>query len=157
MDIHSDTAAPCRGNLNYWFGCWPWHKELGASENYSVSPSFFSYVMWELGYWVYIWCIFLFSHSTKHLLPPVWQQELSGKLLKTHPYFAITFSLSYSCYLSSIISVCLTHNTRKWCVPFIADIFLHSSSILNQLFIFHTSRSFTFSPSLISPGLGGHK
>lgn len=97
-----------------------------------------SYVLWELGYWMFVYDAF-FSHSAKTLPPPVWQRELSAKLLKAVLLFCyrILAPLIPVIHLSAIVSVRLPHITRKWCVLITTDPFFHSDSFLTQLHFSH--------------------
>ena len=160
-DIHSDKAtAPCQGALKYWFVCTRWHKETG--ELYNISPSFQLCYMrtWILN--VCIWCGFFFFFQAIRSKPASsvtagieWKIILGPYLHSLSPVPVI--------HLSSIVSLWLIHITREWCRSFVPDPFYRSGSFFFFFFkkpALHFSqprRSFIFCPSLISPGLGGHK
>lgn len=154
MDIHSDKATtPCQGDLKYWFGFKLWHKETGTFWAFvHLFPVLF-YKNFEFSQMMP-----LFYRSLKPLPPPVWQQELSGKLLRTLPIFC-RHVLAHP----SLLSVWTWSSACDWLTPPENGASSSSQLRFSARIIFKGARHYSHRAlihilSFTDPlGLGGHK
>lgn len=149
-DIQPDKAAtPCQRDLKYWFGCRVWHKEKRTSDEWDVCWSSLCFLQ-QPGYWMFVFDAFFSTQTSPASLVTA---RTNGKMKVSNSFPITLLLLSFpGIHKGSISSLWQTHNTRKWCVLFITDLFTFKPALHFSLWTLSH-----ILPSTDFLSLGGHK